>query len=379
MKIALIAPLEEAIPPTYYGGIEWIVYYLAHLLGKKGHTVDLYATGDSKREDEYTLIPIVDTGLRTTAPFIHNLKLRESAKWLGISNILYQINHKEYDIVHNHASWRMQAFGKHIRAPFVTTHHSSLTIDHQNAVYLANKDALYVSISNNQRRDLPNLNYVKTIYNGTDLNEYPFAVQEKEYKHMAFLARMSPEKGGIEAAQVAKKTMKVLHVAAKVDEADKEYFAKFQPYIDNKFVYFMGEIGQNVKLKHLQTAKCLIAPIRWEEPFGLMFTEAMACGTPVIAYSRGSAPEIIKDGVTGFLVNESPEFIRGDWVIKKTGVEGLSEAVERIYAMPEQEYKQLRKNCREHVEKNFTVEHMVDQYESLYKETVEKNKNSLAH
>ncbi|MFZ2206924.1 MAG: glycosyltransferase family 4 protein [Microgenomates group bacterium] len=376
MKIALIAPLEESIPPTYYGGIEWIVYYLAHLLGKKGHTVDLYATGDSKREDEYTLIPIVDTGLRTTVPFIHNMKLRESAKWLGISSILYQINHNEYDIVHNHASWRMQAFGKHIKPPFVTTHHSSLTIDHQNAVYLANKDAFYVSISNNQRRDLPNLNYVKTIYNGTDLNEYPFAAQEKEYKHMAFLARMSPEKGGIEAAQVAQKTQKVLHIAAKVDEADKEYFAKFQPYIDNKFVYFMEEIGQNVKLKHLQTAKCLIAPIRWEEPFGLMFTEAMACGTPVVAYSRGSAPEIIKDGVTGFLVNESSEYLRGDWVIKKTGVDGLAEAVERIYAMSEQEYQTMRKNCHAHIEQNFTVEHMVDEYEKLYKEIITSSAKS---
>lgn len=371
MKIALIAPIEESIPPKYYGGIEWIVYYLAHLLGKKGHSVDLYATGDSKKENEYSLIPIVETGLRTTVPFSHNTALRESAKWLGISKVLHLINERKYDIVHNHASWRMQAFGTHIHAPFVTTHHSSLSIPHQNAVYLANKDAFYVSISDNQRKDLPTLNYVETIYNGTDTTTYPFSTYEGPYTHMSFLARMSPEKGGIEAAQVAMRTKKVLHVAAKIDEVDKDYFSQFKPYIDNKYVSFLEEISQHVKLKHLQTARCLIAPIRWEEPFGLMFTEAMSCGTPVIAYSRGSAPEIIKDGVTGFLINESPEHVRGDFIIKKTGVEGLSEAVERIYSIPEAEYQQMRNNCRSHVVQNFSVELMVERYESLFKKMLQ--------
>lgn len=373
MKIALIAPLEESIPPTYYGGIEWIVYYLAHLLGKKGHQVDLYATGDSQKEEFYSLVPIVSEGLRTLVPYSHDVHLRESAKWLGITKIIELISKKSYDVVHNHASWRMLNFGNLITPHMITTHHGPLDQAYQNNTFLNYTTYPHVSISLNQRKDLPSLNYVKNIYNGTDINEYPyFEDKNTVFDHIAFLARMSPEKGGIDAAIAAKKTNKVLHVASKVDQADELYFEKFKPYIDNKNVYFVEEISMLVKLKHIQTARCLIAPIQWEEPFGLMFTEAMACGTPVIAYSRGSAPEIIKDGVTGYLVNQSSEYIRGDFVVKKTGVEGLCEAIERVYALSQGEYQRMRHDSRAHVEKNFTVEHMVDQYETLYKEILAK-------
>jgi len=373
MKIALIAPLEESIPPKYYGGIEWIVYYLAHLLGKKGHEVDLYATGDSQKEEYYSLIPIVSEGLRTLAPYSHDSHLRESAKWLGIAKTIELISKKNYDIVHNHASWRMLNFGNLITPRMITTHHGPLDQAYQKNIFLSYKEYPHVSISLNQRKDLPDLNYVKNIYNGTDIHEYTY-LEDKNMvsNHMAFLARMSPEKGGIDAAIAAKKTNKILHVAAKVDQVDEPYFEKFKPYIDNKNVFFVEEISKLVKLKHIQTARCLIAPIQWEEPFGLMFTEAMACGTPVIAYSRGSAPEIILDGTTGYLVNQSSEYVRGDFTVKKTGVDGLREAIERIYAMPEEEYWQMRRNCRAHVEKHFTVERMVDQYEELYKEILQK-------
>jgi len=368
MKIALIAPLEESIPPKYYGGIEWIVYYLAHLLGKKGHEVDLYASADSQKEEYYSIVPIVSKGLRTLAPYSHDPHLRESAKWLGITKTIELLSKKNYDIVHNHASWRMLNFGNLITPQMITTHHGPLDQQYQNNTFLNYKSYPHVSISLNQRKDLPDLNYVKNIYNGTDVHEYTYLEDKKVVSnHIAFLARMSHEKGGIEAALAAKKTNKILRVAAKVDQVDEGYFEKFKPFIDNKNVFFVEEISKLVKLKHIQTARCLIAPIQWEEPFGLMFTEAMACGTPVIAYSRGSAPEIIEDGKTGYLVNQSPEFTRGDFIIKKTGVEGLCEAIERIYAMPDEEYQQMRRACRKHVEDHFSVEKMVDEYESLYK------------
>lgn len=374
MKIALIAPLEESIPPKYYGGIEWIVYYLAHLLGKKGHQVDLYASGDSQKEKFYSVVSIVSEGLRTLAPYSHDPHLRESAKWLGTAKIIELISKKNYDIVHNHASWRMLAFGNLITPPMITTHHGPLDHALQKNIFLNYKSYPHVSISFNQRKDLPTLNYIKNIYNGTDIHEYTY-LEDKNIlsAYIAFLARMSPEKGAIEAAIAAKKTNKILRVAAKVDQVDEEYFKTFKLYIDNKNVFFVEEISKLIKLKHIQTARCLITPIKWEEPFGLMFTEAMACGTPVIAYSRGAAPEIIKDGSTGYLVNQSSEYARGDFVVKKTGIEGLCEAIERIYTMPENEYKAMRLACRVHVEKNFTVERMVNEYEKLYEQIINKN------
>ncbi len=373
MKIALIAPLEESIPPKYYGGIEWIVYYIAHLMGKKGHTVDLYATGDSQKEEFYSIVPIVEKGLRTLAPYSSDPHLRESAKWLGIAQTIKLISKQNYDIVHNHESWRMLAFGNLITPPMITTHHGPLDHPLQQNIFRTYKNYPHVSISFNQRKDLPELNYVKNIYNGTDIGEYPYAENiQGQSSHIAFLARMSSEKGGIDAALAAKKTNKILRVAAKIDQADEPYYEKFKPYIDNKNVFFVQEVNKLDKLKHIQTARCLIAPIQWEEPFGLMFTEAMACGTPVISYSRGSAPEIIKDGITGFLVNQSPDYIRGDYIVKKTGIEGLCEAIERMYSLSDEQYTQMRKNSRQQVEQNFTVERMVDQYEALYKEILAK-------
>ncbi len=368
MKIALIAPVEETVPPQKYGGTEWIIYAIAHGMGKKSHEIDLYASSDSKKEDGYNLIPIVAQSLRSNKEFAENLKLRESAKLLAIADTLELLKTKKYDIVHNHASWRFLAFANLIPGtPVITTHHGPLSLAYQNIVFVKRKNLPHISISDNQRKDLPELNFAATIYNGIDIDHYPISNNINiDQSTMLFLARMSPEKGAVEAAKVALQLKKKLVVAAKVDEVDKPYFASFQPLIDNDLVTSVGEIDFEKKLNYLQTAKLLLAPIRWEEPFGLMFTEAMACGTPVVAFSRGAAPEIIADGKTGFLVNESEEYVRGNWIVKKTGIEGLCEAVERIYSMPKEEYLQMRKNCRDHVEKNFTVEKMVSEYERVY-------------
>jgi glycosyltransferase involved in cell wall biosynthesis len=373
MKIALIAPIEETVPPQKYGGTEWIVYHLAHGLGKKGHTIDLYTTGDSPKEDYYNIIPTIEKSIRTDPIIGQNSRLRETHKLLAYSRMIHLLQKNNYDLIHNHAGWRFLLFSPSFQIPILTTHHGPLSIPYENIVFKNYKDYPYISISHNQRRDLSALNYAATIYNGINIDDYSFYSHAEQNAPMFFLARMSHEKGAITAAQVAHKLQHTLLVAAKVDTADIEYFQQFKPYIDDKHVTFYPEIGLKQKIELLQKARCLLLPIQWEEPFGLMFTEAMACGTPVITYSRGSAPEIVVDGITGFLVNQSEEYIRGDFIIKKTGIEGLREAVEKIYSMPDEDYRKMRKSCREHVEKNFTVERMVDEYEKVYEKML-KNK-----
>ncbi len=374
MKIAFVAPIEETIPPQLYGGTEWIIYYLVHGLGKKGYEIDLYAAGDSQKEPYYNLIPITSQAIRRVPKYFENLKLRDVKKYMSYDQAVEHIIKKDYDLVHNHASWRFLLLCSIIKQPIVITHHGPLNLDYQQEVFLHYADQYHISISNNQRKDLPQLNYVKTIYNGTDTTLFPFSPEPPilEDNHLLFLARMSEEKGPIEAAQAAAQAGQKLIIATKVDKVNQPYFEKFKPYIDNKYVFFKGEVGHDAKIALLKGARALIVPIKWEEPFGLMFTEAMASGVPVVTFSRGSAPEIIKDGHTGFLINQSDQFKRGDFIIKKTGVAGLAEAIKRIYSMPENEYKAMRRACRKHIEDNFSVEKMVDEYEKVYKQILTK-------
>lgn len=367
MKIALVAPIEETVPPKKYGGTEWIVYHLAHCLGQHKHEVDLYAAGDSNTQPYYEIIPTIVKSLRVLPPFDQDLQMRETAKWLSMGKTVKMINSKKYDIVHNHASWRFLSLAPLINSPIITTHHGPLNIKYQNIIFSEYKDLYHVSISNNQRKDLPNLNYISTVYNGIDTDMFPFnQAADSQFDHMVFLARMSPEKGAVEAAKATKQTKRKLIVGAKVDKVNEQYFSEFKKLVDDQYVFYKGEMNHDQRIDFLGKARCLLVPIKWEEPFGLMFTEAMASGTPVITFSRGSAPEIIIDGKTGFLVNESEEHNRGDWIVKKTGLEGLCEAIEKIYEMPKQDFLQMRKNCRTHVEQNFSVEKMVNDYEKTY-------------
>ena len=378
MKVAVVAPIEEPIPPDKYGGTEWIVYEVAHGLGKRGHSVDLYASGDSKKDELYNLLPTTLKSIRRDAVLGSEAKIRETAKILYFGKLIEELHAKQYDIIHNHIGWRFLAVAPVLRIPILTTHHGPLSLSYQQLVFREYKDYPYVSISDNQRKDLPDINYAATVYNGIDLARFPFYGDvTPEDNYLLFFARFSPEKGGLEAIQAAKQTQRRLKIGAKVDLVDQDYFAKAKPFIDERLISFMGEVGQGEKDKEYQHARALLVPIMWEEPFGLMFTEAMASGTPVITFSRGSAPEIIKDGVTGFLVNQSAQYIRGDYIIKKTGIEGLVEAINRIYEMPEDEYKQMRKNCRDHVEKYFSNDKMVEGYEKVY-ENILNNKTSQA-
>lgn len=368
MKIALVAPVEETIPPEKYGGIEWVVYYLAHGLAAKGHEVHLLASGDSKQETNYKLIPISPTSLRGDPQYDLNPALLESKKDVAMAKAAEIIQAGNYDIVHNHAAWRFLILSRVIGKKIVTTHHGPLDIEFQNQIFNEYKDLPYISISEEQRTDLPDLNYVATVYNGIDPDLFPYAgITEGANDYLLFFARMDPEKGGLEAATAAKTSGRRLIMAAKVDAIDQEYFSKVKPLIDGKLISFVGEVGMDKKIDYYQKARALIAPIMWKEPFGLYFIESMSCGTPVIAFARGSAPEIIEDGKTGFLVNPSDEQITGEYIIKKTGIDGICEAIERMYSLPNEEYLQMREYSRKHVVDHFTADRMVNEYEEIYK------------
>jgi len=340
MKIAQIAPFEETVPPKKYGGTERIVYHITEELVKKGHQVVLFATGDSKTSAK--LLPIFPQALRITK-IGQNIKAREAYKLIGLAKIIEILLKENFDIIHNHIGWRFLPFIKILKTKIVTTLHGPLDIGYQRFIYQKFPNCYYVSISKNQREPLPKLNFIGNVYNGINIKTFPFKEKSKDY--LAFLGRMSSEKGPLEAIKIAKKLKMKLIMAAKIDVVDKEYFSKkIKPLIDNKTIKFIGEIGHKEKVKLLQNAKALLAPINWREPFGLFFVESMACGTPVVAFKRGSVPEIIKDKKTGFIVKNIDE---------------ATKAVKKIHQIK-------RMDCRKWVEKNFTTKKMANDYEKLY-------------
>ena len=349
LKIALLAPFEESVPPKKYGGTEVIVAHLANELTKRGHKVYLFATQDSKTKAN--LIPIFKRAIRKEK-FSQNLQIREAMKYIGVSKILKHLKDLDIDLIHNHLGWRFLPFADLIKKPVLTTLHGPLNISYQQFVYKKFKNFPFVSISNSQRKFLPSLNFVATVYNGIDLKIHNFNPSIKKENYLAFLGRMSPEKGPLEAIQIAKLAKRPLKMAAKIDVVDKSYFeTKIKPLIDGKEIQYLGEISQKEKVKFLQKAIALLAPLQWEEPFGLYMAEAMACGTPVIAFNRGSAKELIKDEKTGFIVKN----------VKEAAL-----ALKKINQIQP-------KDCRQWVEKNFSKEKMVENYEKVYLKILKSN------
>lgn len=335
MRIAQVSPLYESVPPKYYGGTERVVSYLTEELVAQGHDVTLFASGDSV------------TKARLVAPCRRSLRLDK--------NCIDQLSHhllmlemvaqraREFDIIHYHVDYLHFPLSRRLGRPQVTTLHGRLDIPDLVPLYREFRDMPVVSISNAQREPLPFANWQGTVYHGLPLDLYTFRPEPGRY--LAFLGRISPEKRLDRAIRIALRTGLELKIAAKVDRVDKEYFESvIKPLLKEPGIEYLGEIGEGEKDEFLGNALALLFPIDWPEPFGLVMIEALACGTPVIAYRRGSVPEVLEDGVTGFIVH---------------GFEDAVRAVEEVHKIE-------RARCRAVFEERFSARRMAQDYLAIY-------------
>jgi glycosyltransferase involved in cell wall biosynthesis len=340
MRIAQIAPLAESVPPKFYGGTERVVAWLTDELIELGHQVTLFATGDSRTRAE--LIAVWPRALRLGRPrtdpmAAHAALLETMARRAG-----------EFDIVHCHIDWTHLPLLSRHPTPFVTTFHGRLDLPGLSTVVRQFPSASFVSISDNQRVPLKEANWLGTVYHGM-----PAALLQPSFaegSYLAFLGRLTSEKGPEAAIRIAKGTGIPLRIAAKLPRSDRRYFnEKVEPMIDGTHVRVIGEVNDQTKQDFLSRAGALLFPIQWPEPFGLVMIEAMACGTPVIAYRFGSVPEVIEDGITGFIVDSEEE------------------AIETIrHRLP----KLDRRKVRAGFERRFTARRMAEDYVRHYRTLV---------
>jgi glycosyltransferase involved in cell wall biosynthesis len=302
MRIAQVSPLFEAVPPKLYGGTERVVYSLTEELVAMGHDVTLFASGDSITSA--TLAPMREQALRLD-PTVKDWV----ACYYRMVELIYR-QKDEFDVIHFHIDYFPLALFSRQNVPYLTTIHGRLDVPEFVETYSTFASSPFVSISNSQRRPIPNLNWVRTVLHGMPADILTPQPVKQEYA--AFLGRISPEKGVDRAIAIAMKAGMKLKIAAKVDNADKEYYdTKIKPLIvGNPDIDFIGEINDAQKPEFLSGAHALVFPIDWPEPFGLVMIEAMACGTPVIAFNCGSVPEVMDDGLTGFVVNNIDEAVK---------------------------------------------------------------------
>ncbi|MEY4965657.1 MAG: hypothetical protein RL274_1240 [Pseudomonadota bacterium] len=293
MSIAQIAPLVESVPPTLYGGTERVVSWLTEELVAQGHEVTLFASGDSRTAAQ--LAPIVPRALRLDG--IHN-----SLPYNIIMLDQVASRRDEFDVIHFHIDFFHYPLFRGMAHKTLTTLHGRQDLPELPAIYRAFPHMPLVSISNHQRLPVPPVNWMGTVYHG--LPEHLLKEGKGEGGYLAFLGRICPDKGPLEAIEIARRAGMTLKMAAKVDPADQDYFdEQVKPVLDaSPHVEFIGEINDAQKPEFLGNAAGLLFPISWPEPFGLVMIEAMACGTPVIAFNCGSVPEIMEDGLTGFVV-----------------------------------------------------------------------------
>jgi len=335
MRIAQVAPLFESVPPKLYGGTERVVSYLTEELVRLGHDVTLFASGDSVTGAH--LIAVCPEALRLSTTCIDQL----AHHIVMLEEVLLQSDN--FDVIHFHIDYLHFPLSRHQGLVNLTTLHGRLDIPDLQPLYKRFGGMPVVSISDAQREPLPNANWQATVYHG--LPQGQFSVYKQEGKYLAFLGRISPEKGVDRAIEIATLAGVPLKIAAKVDRSDQEYFdSKIRPLLNNPLVEFIGEIGYPEKNHFLGNAVALLFPIDWREPFGLVMIEAMACGTPVIAYPHGSVPEVIEEGRTGFLVNN---------------VQAAAKAVEQVT-------KISREECRQRFEERFSATKMAKNYLTVY-------------
>lgn len=347
LRIAQIAPFWFSVPPTDYGGTERVVSYVTEELVARGHDVTLFARSDSVTRAKL-VSPLPDDVTKQIQffcdPSYHAINSYVNAEVFKRAG--------EFDIIHSHSGFFSFYFSDLVKTPVIHTLHNQLprTSEIENELYRKYKHLNYVSISSEFQTHF-DLNYVANIYHGLPLERFPFSPNGGE--GLLWLGRASKNKGELDAIEAAKRANMPLKLAASVRPDTKEYFEKeIIPRLTDQI-----QLVQNVRFedtpKLYGAADAFIFPVQWKEPFGLIMIEAMSCGTPVIAYNRGSVPEIVKDGVTGFVV--SPE----------AGVDGLLEAIGKLDQID-------RAACRKHVEENFTVQKMVDRYETAYENLISR-------
>jgi glycosyltransferase involved in cell wall biosynthesis len=310
MRIAQVAPLYEAVPPKYYGGTERVVAYLCDALVELGHEVTLFASAEARTEAR--LIAVRDEAMRLdSAPLKSDLAAHLTE--------LYEVRQRsrQFDILHFHIDMLHFPLFESCAEQSVTTLHGRLDLKDLPHVYARWPQYGLVSISDAQRRPLPRVNWLATIGHGVPERLYPYH-EQAEGGYLAFLGRISPEKRPDMAIQLARRAGMPLKMAAKVDSVDRSYFDNaVRPLLDSPQIEFIGEIGDADKARFLGEAAALLFPVNWPEPFGLVMIEAMACGTPVIAWNCGSVPEIVEQGVTGFIVNNEREALEA---IRRVGM-----------------------------------------------------------
>ncbi|MBD2775876.1 glycosyltransferase family 4 protein [Iningainema tapete] len=337
MRIAQISPLWERVPPFRYGGTELIVQLITDELVRRGHDVTLFASGDSITKAK--LSSVHHQALRLD----HNIKEPIFYEQMNLAEAYEKSHH--FDIIHSHMGCFALPYSSLVKTPTVHTMHGIFTPDNEK-MFRRFAWQPFISISEAQREPRLGLNYIHTVYNGIDTNAYSFYPNPIQPAYLAFVGRISPEKGPTQAIKIAQATGLPLKMAGKIDVVDKDFYReKVEPLIDGEQIQYLGEVSHEEKVKLLGEATITLFPITWREPFGLVMIESMATGTPVVGMALGSVPEVITHGKTGMVCHSLEKM-----------VEAIPEAM-----------KLDRQTCREYVVNRFSVESMTSEYERAYK------------
>lgn len=336
MRIALLAPVALSVPPSGYGGTERVVHLLAEGLVARGHQVTLFASGDSQTHAELrACLP------RAVAPL--GADTRERYQPLEDRHAAWAFSQADsFEVIHDHTKTQGVLWAPRIRPPVITTLHNDFTPERR-ALYTAHRTHRYVAISAAQARRCPELNYEAVIHNGLDSDEGRSQAPKQDY--LLFLGRMCEAKGTHTAIAVAQVLGMPLILAGKIDPVDQEYYdSQIAPHVDRERIRYVGEVSGSAKWDLLAGARCLLFPIQWPEPFGLVMIEAMAAGTPVVATRWGAVPEVVCHGVSGWIAEGFDELIEG--VLRCDQLSPMA--------------------CRRWVARHFSAQAMVDHYERLY-------------
>jgi glycosyltransferase involved in cell wall biosynthesis len=341
MRIAQIAPIIERVPPKLYGGTERVVHALTEELVRRGHEVTLFASGDS----------ITSARLQSVYPrALREARLKDlyGTNMWGLLNVGVAFQRQEeFDIIHDHNNFLSLPTANVARTPVVMTMHGPFTPEIRRS-FQTLRNPFLVTISNSQAYAAPKLHYAGTVHNGLYMRDYPFSDTHDGY--LLFVGRISLEKGVHFAIEAAQQLNMRLIIAAKLESVDRPYYREYvEPFLSDQ-IQWIGEVDQEERNHLMSRALCFLHPVTWHEPFGLTLIEAMACGCPVIAFDKGSIPEIIRNGKTGFVVRD---------------IEGMLDAIGHLDTID-------RKRCRRHALKNFSAEKMTDGYEALYKKILSK-------